>query len=90
MRIVDATTRAGQEELDALLASRRALPDFATLKQVLPIVERVLRKGEPALREYVKRFDQAGAPSSPSKKIFSSVSLSLSLFLSGRGCCCPR
>ena len=38
------------EGLDALLASRRAVPDFATLKQVLPIVERVLRKGEPALR----------------------------------------
>ncbi|MEO8054893.1 MAG: histidinol dehydrogenase [Acidobacteriota bacterium] len=72
IRIVDAATRAGQRDLDALLASRRAVPDFATLKQVLPIVERVLRKGEPALREYVKRFD--GRPSSPSKKIFFPVS----------------
>jgi histidinol dehydrogenase len=73
MKIVDTRTRTGQKELDALLASRRAVPNFTTLKQVLPIVERVLRKGEPALREYVKRFDQAGAPSSPSKKIFFSL-----------------
>jgi histidinol dehydrogenase len=73
MKIVDATTRAGQAELTRLLASRRAAPDFATLKQVVPIVERVLKKGEPALREYVKRFDRAGAPSSPSKKIFFSL-----------------
>ena len=71
LKIVDATTRAGKRDLDRLLASRRALPDFATLKQVLPIVERVLRKGEPALRDYVKRFD--GRPSSPSKKIFISL-----------------
>ena len=73
MKIVDTRTRNGQKELDVLLASRRAVPDFTTLKQVLPIVERVLRKGEPALREYVKRFDQAGGPSSPSKKIFFSL-----------------
>ncbi|HQQ77312.1 MAG TPA: histidinol dehydrogenase [Thermoanaerobaculia bacterium] len=78
MKIVDATTRAGQRELEALLASRRALPDFATLKQVLPIVERVLRKGESALREYVERFDGPvahgrGPRSSPSKKIFFSL-----------------
>ena len=73
MKIIDTTTRAGQAELTRLLASRRAAPDFTTLKQVLPIVERVLGKGEPALREYVKRFDQAGAPSSPSKKIFFSL-----------------
>jgi histidinol dehydrogenase len=75
LKIVDTTTKAGRRELDVLLASRRAVPDFATLKQVLPIVERVLRKGEPALREYVKRFDQAGARSSPSKKIFFSVAI---------------
>ena len=73
MKIVDTTTPSGRRELDTLLESRRALPDFATLKQVLPIVERVLREGEPALRQYVKRFDQAGAPSSPSKKIFFSL-----------------
>lgn len=74
LKIVDATTRAGGAELTRLLASRRSAPDFATLKRVLPIVERVLRKGEPALREFVERFDQAGAPFSPSKKIFFPVS----------------
>ena len=76
LKIVDTRTRAGERVLDALLASRRAAPDFATLKQVLPIVERVLRKGEPALRDYVRLFDlptRAG-PSSPSKKIFLSLS----------------
>jgi histidinol dehydrogenase len=58
MRIVDAATRAGRAELEILLKSRRGgSPDFATLKQVLPIVEDVLRRGEPALREYVKHFD---------------------------------
>ena len=57
LKIVDATTRAGRRELDRLLASRRAAPDFATLKQVLPVVEDVLRRGEPALRKYVERFD---------------------------------
>ena len=58
MKIVDARTREGRRELKTLLESRRsASPDFATLKQVLPVVEDVLRRGEPALREYVKRFD---------------------------------
>jgi histidinol dehydrogenase len=68
MKIVDAEARAGKKEVETLLKSRRGgSPDFATLKQVLPIVEDVLRRGEPALREYVKRFDQ---PSYPSKRIF--------------------
>jgi histidinol dehydrogenase len=66
LKIVDATTRTGRRELDALLASRRAVPDFATLKQILPIVEDVLRRGEPALRKYVERFD--GAPKTEEKK----------------------
>ena len=58
LKIVETRTRAGRRELEALLKSRRgASPDFATLKQVLPVVEDVLRRGEPALREYVKRFD---------------------------------
>jgi histidinol dehydrogenase len=68
MKIVDAEARAGKKELEILLGSRRGgSPDFATLKQVLPVVENVLRRGEPALREYVKRFD---VPSYPFKKIF--------------------
>ena len=58
LKIVETRTRAGRRELEALLKSRRgASPDFATLKQVLPVVEDVLRRGEPALREYVKHFD---------------------------------
>ena len=77
LKIVDATTRAGARKLRGVLDSRRAAPDFATLKQVMPIVEDVLRRGEPALRRYVERFDQAppdaNRPSYPSKKIFFSV-----------------
>ncbi len=58
MKIVDAESRAGRKELERLQKSRRgATPDFATLKQVLPMVEDVLRRGEPAIREYVERFD---------------------------------
>jgi histidinol dehydrogenase len=58
MKIVDAATRAGRAELEILLKSRRGgSPDFATLQQVLPVVEDVLRRGEPALRDYVQRFD---------------------------------
>ena len=71
MKVVDADSRSGKKELERLLKSRRgAAPDFTTLKQVLPIVEDVLRRGEPALRRYVKRFDPLrGDPSYPSKKI---------------------
>jgi histidinol dehydrogenase len=57
LKIVDAATRAGRKELGALLAGRHTAPDFATLKQVLPVVEDVLRRGEPALRYWVERFD---------------------------------
>ncbi len=57
LKIVDASTRAGKSELEKLLASRRALPDFSTLKQIMPVVEDVLRRGEPALREWSARFD---------------------------------
>lgn len=62
IKIVDAETRAGKRELEILLKTRRGgSPDFATLKQVLPIVEDVLRRGKPALRKYVKRFDLPAA-----------------------------
>jgi histidinol dehydrogenase len=70
IRIVDAETRAGKKEMEILIASRRgASPDFATLKQVLPVVEDVLRRGEPALRHWVERFD---LPSRSSSGRFSS------------------
>jgi histidinol dehydrogenase len=72
MKIVDARTRGGRRELETLLKRRRgASPDFATLKQVLPIVEDVLRRGEPALREYVKRFDLPAAHIRGSKRTIS-------------------
>jgi histidinol dehydrogenase len=67
MKLVDTRTRAGRRELETLVKTRGASPDFATLKRVLPVVEDVLRRGEPALREYVKRFDM---PSYPARKIF--------------------
>ena len=67
MKIVDARTREGRRELETLIKSRRgASPDFAALKQILPVVEDVLRRGEPALWEYVERFDR---PSRPPKKL---------------------
>lgn len=68
MKVVDAESKAGERELETLLKSRRGgSPDFATLKQILPVVEDVLRKGEPALGRWVKRFEASS--SSPSKKI---------------------
>ncbi|MDL2716943.1 MAG: histidinol dehydrogenase [Acidobacteriota bacterium] len=69
IRIVDAEAKAGKRELEILLRGRRGgSPDFTTLKQILPIVEDVLRNGEPALRRWVKRFEPGF--SSPAKKIF--------------------
>ena len=51
LKIVETRTRAGRRELEALLKSRRgASPDFGALKQILPVVEDVLRRGAPALR----------------------------------------
>jgi histidinol dehydrogenase len=72
MKIVDAETRAGEKELEILLKSRRgSSPDFATLKQVLPIVEDVLRRGEPALKQYVERFDPVAPRARGSKRTIS-------------------
>ena len=73
MKIVDDAARAsGRRELEALLKSRRgASPDFATLKQVLPVVEDVLRRGEPALREYIERYDLPPAQPHGSKRTVS-------------------
>jgi histidinol dehydrogenase len=73
IRIVDARTRSGKKELEVLLESRRGASfDFATLKQVLPVVEDVLRRGEPALREYVERFDRPTEHTPRSKRTVSS------------------
>jgi histidinol dehydrogenase len=73
MKILDARTRAGRRDLESLLKSRRgASPDFATLREILPVVEDVLRRGEPALREYVKRFDLPAAQPPGPRSAFSS------------------
>jgi len=73
IRIVDAEAKVGKRELEILLKSRRGgSPDFSTLKQILPVVEDVLRNGEPALRRWVKRFEPSS--SSPSKRIFFDLS----------------
>ena len=67
LRLVDARTTKGRRELGALLESRRASPDFRTLREVLPVVEEVLGKGRGALARYVRQFDGV---SLPSRKLF--------------------
>ena len=57
MRRIDARTAAGRKELETLLAARRAAPDFRTLRDVLPVVDEVLRKGREPLARFVRRFD---------------------------------
>ncbi len=57
IRILDASTAAGLKELRTLLDGRRAAPDFRTLREVLPVVEEVLRKGREPLVRYVRKFD---------------------------------
>jgi len=73
MKIVETWTRGGGRELAALVRSRRgASSDFETLRQILPVVEDVLRRGEPALRKYVERFDRPAARGQSSKRTVSS------------------
>jgi len=74
MKLLDARTPKGRRELHALLGSRRASPDFRTLREVLPVVEEVLRGGRRALVRYVRRFDGV---SLPSRKLFVDPSLGL-------------
>lgn len=57
LNIVDARTAKGGRELERLVAGRRAPADFRTLREVLPVVEEVLRKGREPLARYVRRFD---------------------------------
>ena len=72
LKIVDARTRRGRRELEELLANRRGGVDFRTLREVLPVVEEVLRKGRGALVRFVLKFDGV---SLPSKKILVDPSL---------------
>jgi histidinol dehydrogenase len=60
---VDARCAKGRRELESLLAGRRMAPDFRTLRDVLPIVEEVLRKGREPLSRFVRRFDGVSLPS---------------------------
>jgi histidinol dehydrogenase len=60
---VDAKTAGGRRELQRLVAGRRAGADFRTLREVLPVVEEVLRKGRPPLARYVLKFDGVSIPS---------------------------
>jgi histidinol dehydrogenase len=62
LRTLDARTAKGRTELERLLSARRAAPDFRTLREVLPVVEEILRKGREPLARYVRRFDGASLP----------------------------
>ena len=53
LRIATAGGREGKALLSSL-AARRAAPDFATLREALPIVEAVLAGGAPALAGFVR------------------------------------
>lgn len=66
LKIVDARTAKGRKELEGILAHRRVNVDFRTLREILPVVEEVLRKGRGALVRFVRRYDGV---SLPSKKI---------------------
>jgi histidinol dehydrogenase len=72
LKVVDTRTQAGRREVARMLAGRKTQPDFATLREILPVVEDVLRRGEPALREYVERFDLPAAHERGPKRTFSS------------------
>ncbi len=57
LKSFDARTAAGKKELRILLKKRRAAPDFRTLREVLPVVQDVLRRGREPLARYVRKFD---------------------------------
>ena len=61
LRVASAGGRAGKELL-AALAARRSAPDFATLREALPIVEAVLSGGAPALARFVRDLDGEAVP----------------------------
>ena len=61
LKVAAANGRDGKALL-ARLAARRASPDFATLRDALPIVEAVLAGGAPALAGFVRDLDGAAVP----------------------------
>ncbi len=61
LKVAAANGRDGKALL-ARLAARRASPDFATLRDALPIVEAVLAGGAPALAGFVRDLDGEAVP----------------------------
>lgn len=61
LRVAAANGREGKALL-ARLVARRASPDFATLRDALPIVEAVLAGGAPALAGFVRDLDGEALP----------------------------
>ncbi|MFI5181116.1 MAG: histidinol dehydrogenase [Thermoanaerobaculia bacterium] len=80
MNVVDTRKTSGRKELEGILARRRVGVDFRALREVLPVVEEVLRKGRRALARFVRKFDGV---SLPSKKILVDPSLGASLAVDG-------
>ena len=62
LRILDARTAKGRRDLEGILSKRRGAPDFETLREILPVVEEVLRKGPKPLARFVRRFDGVSLP----------------------------
>lgn len=56
LKVASSASREGRTLL-ARLRARRLTPDFATLREALPIVEAVLSGGRPALARFVKDLD---------------------------------
>jgi len=61
LRVAAANGREGRALL-ARLSARRASPDFATLREALPVVEAVLAGGAPALAGFVRDLDGVALP----------------------------
>lgn len=61
LKVAAAGGREGRALL-ARLVARRASPDFATLREALPIVEAVLSGGVPALARFVRDLDGEAIP----------------------------
>ena len=61
LRVAAANGREGRALL-ARLSARRASPDFATLREALPVVEAVLAGGAPALAGFVRDLDGVAPP----------------------------
>jgi histidinol dehydrogenase len=57
LRIADTGSAGGRRELETLLEGRRSSIDVRTLREVLPVVDEVLRKGREPLVRFVRRFD---------------------------------